>query len=75
MKLSKKAIQRLRENKKARGRIALAFDKTDFSVIRWIKENSANSMLTTAAAMQIIREETGLTDEQILEETETEVRA
>lgn len=38
-------------------------------IYKYIREESDE--LTKAAAIKVIREETGLTDEQILEETET----
>lgn len=67
MKLTKKALTELKNNKTARTRLALAFNKTDFSVLRWIKENADNGFLTTAKALQIIGEELQLADTQILE--------
>lgn len=70
MKLTQKALEAVRTNKRLRARLALALDKSDFSVQRWIKENS--EMLTMAASLKVIREETGLNDEEILEETESE---
>lgn len=42
-------------------------DKSEYTINRYIAENEENGMLTTAAALKVIREETGLTDEQILE--------
>ena len=38
---------------------------TEFTIARYIQRNSDN--LTKAAAMQVIREVTGFTDEEILE--------
>lgn len=40
------------------------------TIYRYINDNDDN--LTKAAALKVIREETGLTDEQILEDTPTE---
>lgn len=42
------------------------------TVYRWISENQENGPLTTASCLQVIREETGLDDSQILEDTEKE---
>lgn len=43
------------------------------TIYRYINDNDDN--LTKAAALRVIREETGLTDDQILEETTNEVKA
>ena len=65
MRLTKKALKRI-NNTKARMRIALALCCSEMTVRRYIDANDDN--LTKAAAMQVIREETGLTDSEILEE-------
>jgi hypothetical protein len=46
-------------------KLAQATYVSDATVYKWIQDNSDN--LTKAAALKVIREETGLTDEQILE--------
>ena len=51
-----------------RNKLATALNCTDQTIMRHIKENFSNGLLTTAKALQIIREETGLTDIEILEE-------
>jgi len=53
-----------------RTRIALALNFTEFWVGRCIKANKDNGPLTTMAAIEIIREETGLEDSEILEEAD-----
>lgn len=64
--LSNIALEALNENLVAKARLATAFEKKNTVTIeRWIEKN--DPMLTTVIALQIIREETGLTDEQILE--------
>lgn len=69
MKLTQLALQRIRD-KKIRALLALALNVTDQSIVNYINRN--HDFLTKAAALKVIREETGLTDEQILqEETET----
>lgn len=73
MRLTNKAIQELRSNMRLRNRLALELDKSHSTLNRWISDNDDN--LTKAAALVIIREETGLDDSQILEETEVENRA
>jgi hypothetical protein len=49
-----------------RRKLTIALNVTDQTVIRYIKDNSDD--LTKAAALKVIRQETGLTDEQILVE-------
>jgi hypothetical protein len=49
-------------------KLAEAMVVSEPSVYRFINDNDDN--LTKAAALKVIREETGLTDEQILEEGE-----
>lgn len=62
--ISKKAIGLLKKNEEAKGRIAGATNRTGYTVNRWIYENDI--MLTTAVVLDIIRDETGLTDDEIL---------
>lgn len=64
MKLSSNALEMI-DKPAVRIRLALALDVTEQTVIRYIKGNKPE--LTQAAALRVIREETGLTDEQILE--------
>ncbi len=69
MRLSKLAIVALRgSGKEFIGRIAQRFDVTIRTVNRWISEN--DDTLTKADMLQMIREEFGLEDSQILEEAE-----
>jgi plasmid maintenance system antidote protein VapI len=48
-------------------KLAAALKVTDATVYKYIREDRDD--LTKAAALKVIREETGLSDEQILEET------
>jgi hypothetical protein len=66
MRLSTDAITAI---KKPEIRIKLAIELrcTDQSINKYIKANEFNGPLTTAGALAIIRQETGLTDDQILE--------
>lgn len=48
-------------------RIALAMNKSVYSVAKWIKDNDPNGPLTTTAAVQIISEETGIPVNEVLE--------
>lgn len=69
MKLSRIAILAIRgASPGIIKRLAEAIEASEPSIYKWISDNHSN--LTKAAAMKVIREETGLTDEQILEQTE-----
>lgn len=73
MKLSQVALERIRDrkNKKVKIYLALALDKSVQSIYRYIEDNSDD--LTKAAALAVIRKETGLSDQEILEEENEEV--
>jgi hypothetical protein len=68
MKLSSKVIEILKhkDSLNLRNRLAYEMEKHGDTILRWINTNDA--MLTTALALQIIREETGLSDDLILEQ-------
>lgn len=67
MKLSQQAIGELSE-REPRLKLALALSFTELWIDKLIDANKNNGPLTTAKALQVIREETGLDDSQILEE-------
>lgn len=46
---------------------------TDQTIIRYINKNEDNGPLTTVGALNTIKEQTGLTDSEILEEAHEEV--
>lgn len=75
MKLSDTAMGQIRGNNRVSNqvfnRIGLAMNKNPFTILRWYKMNADNGPLTTAVALQIIAEETGLTQEEILDTNET----
>lgn len=68
MKLTQKAIDAIKTDIKVRARLSLALDRSSFTIDKWIKTN--DDKLTKAASLQVIREETGLTDAEILEAAE-----
>lgn len=69
MKLRNKALKMI-DVPKIRIRIALLLDCTEQTIIRYIEHNNDN--LTKASVLALIKRETGLTDQEILEEeTET----
>jgi hypothetical protein len=64
MKLSPKALKAI-NNPVTRRRLMDVLGCTEFTIARYIQKNSDN--LTKAAAMQVIRDVTGLADSEILE--------
>jgi hypothetical protein len=64
MKLSQKALKAI-NNPATRRRLMDVLGCTEFTIARYIQKNSDN--LTKAAALKVIREATGLPDEEILE--------
>lgn len=73
MKLSKAAILALRglgpDEKK---NLAKVLDVSDKTLYRYISDNDDN--LTKAAALEFIRDKTGLSDDEILEKEPSEVK-
>lgn len=67
MILTRQAIKKIKE-KRLGLLIAHALKCSEQWINRVIKANRNNGPLTTAAALAVIREETGLKDSQILEE-------
>jgi len=66
MKLSQQALKAI-NNAVTRRRLMDALGCTEFTIARYIQKNSDN--LTKAASMKIIREVTGLSDNEILEDS------
>ncbi len=64
MKLTKKAREIIWDMS-IRMKIALAMTCSDATIKRWIHDNDDN--LTKAAALAVIKQETGLTEDEILE--------
>lgn len=71
MKLSQSAIQKI--NVRAKNRLALELGCSVQTIERWIKNNDDNGDLTKATALQVIGEETGLDQSEILEEVSANV--
>ncbi|WP_081148069.1 hypothetical protein [Niastella vici] len=64
MKLRKEVLKAINKPP-TRRRLMDVLGCTEFTIARYIQKNSDN--LTKAAALQVIREVTGLTDSEILE--------
>ena len=70
MKLTKLAIQSISQHSPGiKLKLALALGCSEGSINRYLRENDDN--LTKAAALDVIRKETGLTDDEILEKVTT----
>jgi hypothetical protein len=67
MRLSTDAITAIKKPE-VRIRLAIELKCTDQSIVKYIKANEFNGPLTTAGALKVIREETKLSDVEILEE-------
>lgn len=66
MKLSKKAVRKI-SNPHAIGQLMIGLDFTELWIKRLIDQNKINGPLTTYRALEIIKQETGLTDDEILQ--------
>lgn len=70
MRLTGSAIDRIKERSAIKLKLGLALGFSEQWINSLLGKNKANSPLTTMAALQVIREETGLLDSEILEESE-----
>lgn len=70
MKLTEKAIAAI-STREIVLKLALALGFTEVWIHRLIQKNKENGDLTTAAALKVISEETGLSQVEILEESVT----
>ena len=66
MRLTKIALEAIRQHSPGiKSKLALALNCSEASINRYIRDNDDN--LTKAAALEIIRKESGLSEEEILE--------
>ena len=63
--LSKKASDRISGNQRIIGRLMALFNKSSFTINRWIEDKDLR--LISPDSIEVIREETGLADDEILE--------
>lgn len=68
MQLTKIAADKVKKNRRCINLIALAMDAHSGTVERWLKENESDGDLTKAKVVEIISEEIGLAQEEILTE-------
>ena len=66
MKLSKIAIDKIRDSKSLPKKLAVVLNVSRITMWRYIKVN--DDELTKAAVLKVIKDETGLSDEEILEQ-------
>ena len=71
MQISDKAVEAIRSNNTLMGKLMGAFDRGENTIQNWINADPRDIRLTTPLAVQIIREETGMTDAEILEKKQT----
>ena len=67
MRLSRLGIIGVRGSKGIVSKLADALGVSEPSVYKYIRDNETNGELTKAAAIHVIKEETGLSEEEILE--------
>lgn len=60
------AEHRIKGNQRLIGRLMVHFDAHYVTILRWLKNDDLR--LTTPACVEIIKEETGLSTDEILEE-------
>jgi hypothetical protein len=63
--LNTNVVELIKGNQRIIGKMMALFNKSSFTINRWIEDNDVR--LTTPGAIQIIKEETGLTNKEILE--------
>jgi DNA invertase Pin-like site-specific DNA recombinase len=69
MNLTNNVKELIKDSTRIRNLIAAELGCSEQSVRRWINENEPDNDLTKASALKVIREETGLSDDEILTET------
>lgn len=65
MRITQKALKEIKSDTRIKTLLALELNKSVYTITRWIEDNDDN--LTKAAALKVIRKETGLKDREILE--------
>lgn len=65
MTIKTEVLEQLKKNVRLKAKLAYEFEKHGATINRWIENN--DPMLTTVAALRIIKEETGLKKSDILD--------
>lgn len=71
MRIKKHILKKIDDDDQLKGRLARTLTKSIFTIQRYINRNSPQ--LRISESLKVIREELGLTDDQILEETKNKV--
>ena len=66
MTISDQAIEAIKASNKAQAGLMVAFDKSHKTIENWLRKKDIK--LTTKSAVEVIKDTTGLTEEQILKE-------
>lgn len=64
--LSNEAINAVKENQDCRNRLAYEMKRSGRTIERYLAESPVNIILTTAHALKIISEETGISNSKLL---------
>jgi hypothetical protein len=75
MKLTQKAIDKLKSDREYRLKLAYVLQFTEVWIDRMIAKNKENGTLTTVKALSVIKDITGMAFEEILEEVPANVIA
>ena len=70
MKISEKAIDKINTGTRCISRLAYIMNRHSTTIERWLKDNEPNGLLTTETCLKVIEQETGLSRNEILTETE-----
>lgn len=73
MQLTDTGITAIRDSAECRRELMYQLEITQTTIYRYLDENKPNGKLTTALALRIIKETTGLTDKQILTSSKVNV--
>lgn len=60
-------IETIKDSHGIRSQLSVALKRHMGTVDRWVSQNIEDGPLTTAKALEVIKSETGLSDEQILQ--------
>lgn len=72
MKLSEQAIRKIKDSRSLSGKIRASLGVSKVTMWKYLRDN--NEMLTLAAVVKLIRDETRLSNEEILESADVELQ-
>lgn len=71
MKLTQKAIDKLKESRELRLKLALELSFTELWINKLIDKNDSNGPLTTVTSIGILRDNGGMKESEILEKSDS----